>query len=100
MQELLKEFFSKASKQSIEDFQELQAESLSGIFASEVNRSLMLEIIADWTNEQLTTTKMLASSTKAILINESRDFELEIEWNQADDILAIIEGERVSNHAY
>lgn len=95
MQELLKEFFSKASKQSIEDFQELQAESLSGIFASEVNRSSMLEIIADWVNDQLTTTKMLVSSTKAILINESRDSELEIDWNQADDILAIIEGERV-----
>jgi hypothetical protein len=95
MQELLKEFFSKASKQAIEDFQELQAESLSGIFASEVNRSSMLEIIADWVNDQLTNTRMVASSTKAILINESRNFELEINWNQADDILAIIEGERV-----
>ena len=95
MQELLKEFFSKASKQAIEDFHELQAESLSGIFASEVNRSSMLEIIADWVNEQLTTTRMMVSSTKAILVNEARDFELEIEWNKADDILAIIEGERV-----
>ena len=94
MQELLKEFFKKASKQAIEDFQELQAESLSGIFASEVNRSSMLEIIADWVNDQLTTTRMVVSSTKAILINESRDSELEINWNQADDILAIIEGER------
>jgi hypothetical protein len=55
----------------------------------------MLEIIADWVNDQLTNTRMVASSTKAILINESRNFELEINWNQADDILAIIEGERV-----
>ena len=94
MQELLEEFYSKASKQVIKDFQGLQAESLSGVFASEVNRSSMLEIIADWVNDQLTTTRMVVSSTKAILINESRDFELEINWNKADDILEIIEGER------
>ena len=95
MQALLNKFMAEADSSVVEMFNELHAEVLSYPNFSERTRLDMYMLIAGWINEELNDSNVSVSITHMTVEDELRNIMMEIKWEDADNILAIIEAERV-----
>ena len=95
MQAPLNKFMAEADSSVVEMFNDLHAEVLAYPNFSERTRIDMYILIAGWINEELNDSNVSASMTHMTVEDELRNIMMEIEWVDADKILAIIEAERV-----